>query len=382
MDYSGFFKIYIQNIVDNMNPEYPFWNREYIISGRKNKWNYIDGCMINVMLELYKINSDEKILSFCERFVSEFVGNNGGIRTYNPLEYNLDNINPAKNLITLFEITGDIRYKKAFENVYNNQLLNQPRTNQSRNFWHKKIYPEQIWLDGIYMVFPFYAEYEVKYNNCRNIDDIVRQFKTVNQIMRDDKTGLYYHGYDESRTMNWADKKTGLSSCFWLRSIGWLMSAIIDTYEKLDGVSSDADIFLKNMLINLTESIVKYQYKNGMFSQIVNMPLENKNYCETSGTLLVAYAILKGIRLGIIDEKYKSVGNNAFYGVLKNCMTNNSDGSMSLENICLVAGLGGEKMRDGSAEYYLSEPIVGNDAKGIAPLFMVYTEILKDKHCK
>lgn len=379
MDYTALFKNYIENAINNINPEYPIWNSEYIISKRKNKWNYMDGCMIYAFLELYKITENIKIVKFCEDFLSLFVENDGSIKTYNPLEYNLDNINPARNLITLYEISGDEKYRKAFENIFRNQLVSQPRTSESGNFWHKKIYSNQVWLDGTYMVFPFYAEYEVKYNSCQNIDDIVKQFTAIKQIMCDKKTGLYYHGYDESRIMNWANRITGLSPCFWLRSIGWFMSALTDTYEKLVGVSNKADILLSCILSELTESISRYVHENGMFLQIVDMPLKNGNYYETSGTLLVAYSILKAVRLGMIDKKYKSLGENAFYGVIENCIKIKSDGSFILGNICLVAGLGGEQNRNGSAEYYLSEPVVENDAKGIAPLFMAYTEILKEK---
>lgn len=377
MKCNTFFDEYIENIIRNTSPDYPSWNGEYVISGRKNKWNYIDGCMINALLDIYKVGGDKQIFSFCENFVSAFVNDDGSINTYNPAEYNLDNINPAKNLITLYEMTGNQKYRAAFEYIYKTQVENQPRTSVNNSFWHKKIYPEQVWLDGVYMMMPFYAEYEVKYNDCKNIDDIILQFENIENIMRDERTGLYYHGYDESMNMEWADKKTGLSSCFWLRAMGWFMSALTDTYEKLDGVSEKADTVLKRIMNNLTENIVKYSHENGMFSQIVDMPLENGNYCETSGTLLVAYAIFKAVRLGMTDEKYIINAEKAFNGVIENCIEKGDDGSITLGNICLVAGLGGDNNRDGSIGYYLSEPIVKNDAKGIAPLLMVYSELLK-----
>lgn len=377
MKCNTFFDEYIEHIIENTSPDYPSWNGEYVISGRKNKWNYIDGCMINALLEIYKVGGDKRIFSFCENFVSAFVNDDGSINTYNPAEYNLDNINPAKNLITLYEMTGNPKYRAAFEYIYKTQIENQPRTYINNSFWHKKIYPEQVWLDGVYMMMPFYAEYEVKYNDCKNIDDIISQFENIENIMRDEKTGLYYHGYDESMSMEWADKKTGLSSCFWLRAMGWFMSALADTYEKLDGVSEKADTILKRIMNNLTENIVKYSHENGMFSQIVDMPLENGNYCETSGTLLVAYAIFKAVRLGMTDKKYIINAEKAFNGVIENCIEKSDDGNIILGNICLVAGLGGDNNRDGSIGYYLSEPIVKNDAKGIAPLLMVYSELLK-----
>ncbi len=377
MEHIGFCERYIDVAISNIDVCYPFWNTEYTKIKRKNKWNYIDGCMIHAFLDIWQITKDDKIFDFCEKFVSEFVNKDGSIKTYNPYEYNLDNINPAKNLITLYEITGDIKYRKAFENVYQNQLLSHPRTSHSRNFWHKKIYPEQIWLDGLYMALPFYTEYEVKYNNGKNIDDIINQFLNVEKLMKDEKTGLYYHGYDESRSMNWADKTTGCSSCFWLRATGWFMSALADTYEKLDKNSDNARQIISNIMKDISESISVYAHKNGMFSQIINMPVENGNYCETSGTLLVAYSMLKAVRLGMIDKSYRKIAENAFYGVLENSVKKEQNGITVLGNICLVAGLGGENNRDGSIEYYLSEPIVSNDAKGLAPMLMAYAEMLK-----
>lgn len=378
MDYTVFFENYLDRIISSTNPDYPAWNGEYIISGRKNKWNYIDGCMINALMSLYETNHNPEIFRFCENFVSEFIADDGTIRTYNPTEFNLDNINPARNLITLYEITGIAKYRKAFEYIYSAQLEKQPRTDRSKSFWHKMIYPQQVWLDGIYMTFPFYAEYEVRYNDCKNIDDIKMQFENAEKYMRDEKTGLYYHGYDESRKMYWADSKTGLSSCFWLRAVGWLMCACTDTYEKLCSVSPETDKLLMRMLSQLAESISGYIHKNtGMLSQIINMPLENGNYCETSGTALAAYAMLKGARLRMIDSKYRKTSLELLEGIFKNSISFNPDGSADVENICLVAGLGGEKRRDGSIGYYLSEPVVKNDAKGIAPLFMLYSEILK-----
>ncbi len=376
MKYTGFFKEYIDSAVKYINPQYPAWNTEYTRINRRNKWNYIDGCMIHSFLDIWQIVGNDEILRFCEKFICNFVNDDGSITTYDPQEYNLDNINSAKNLITLFEITGDEKYKKAFENVYNNQLLSQPRTTESHNFWHKKIYPQQVWLDGVYMALPFYAEYEVKYNNMKNIDDIINQFRNIEKLMKDKKTGLYYHGYDESRTMNWADKETGLSSCFWLRGTGWFISALVDTYEKVKNDSEPAEKLLVKMLKELVDSIAVYVHENGMFSQIIDMPLEDGNYCETSGTLLVSYAILKAVRIGMLDKSYRKIAENAFFGVYKNNITS-SESTLNLGNICLVAGLGGENRRDGSVKYYLSEPIVKNDAKGFAPLFMAYSELIR-----
>ena len=218
---------YIDFLLENSDASSPMWNIERIRSGRKNKWNYIDACMISAYLELYEIKRDKKYLNFCDDFVSAFVNEDGSINTYDIEEYNIDNIRPGKNLFKLFELTGKKKYRKAMDTVYS-QLKTMPRTDEG-NFWHKKIYPYQVWLDGLYMAQPFYMEYETKYNRMRFCIDSFSQFENVERIMKDTNTGLYYHGYDESRQSLWCDKKTGLSKNFWLRSIGWFILSLVDT---------------------------------------------------------------------------------------------------------------------------------------------------------
>jgi unsaturated rhamnogalacturonyl hydrolase len=197
-----------------------------ILNLRKSGWDYVDGVVMLGFLSLYSTTKDPKYLNFSEYFEDYRVSDDGTILGYKKSDYNLDNINSAKALITVYELTKIKKYRKAVAIVYQ-QLLEHPRTEEG-NFWHKKIYTNQVWLDGIYMALPFYMEYEVLYLKSKNINDIYNQFFNVYKIMRDDKTGLYYHGYDSSREQSWADKKTGLSQNFWLRSIGWLPMAIIE----------------------------------------------------------------------------------------------------------------------------------------------------------
>lgn len=367
---------YIDYLMDHSDSEHPAWNLEMIRSGKSNKWNYIDGCMITGILERYEITGEARFLDFADRFMSGFVEEDGRIRTYDPAEYSLDNVNPAKNLFTLYDLTGKEKYRKALELV-RSQLSTMPRTPEG-NFWHKLIYPNQVWLDGIYMALPFYMEYEKRFDAQKDCQDICRQIANVEIRMRDPKTGLYYHGYDASRKMYWADPDTGCSPNFWLRAEGWFIRGLVDVLEIMKDLPMQAEsVYLQHMLLDLAKALSKYQDPSGLWYQLIALPELEGNYLETSGTALISAALLKAVRLGFLPESFRAVGEKAFYGIVDRRLTKNADGTPCVTGICLVGGLGGEQHRDGSAAYYLSEPVVQNDAKGVGPLLLAYTEMLR-----
>lgn len=367
---------YIDYLMAHSDAEHPAWNLEMIRSGKSNKWNYIDGCMITGILELYEITGEARFLDFADRFLSGFVEENGHIRTYDPEEYSLDNVNPGKNLFLLYDLTGKEKYRKATERV-RSQLSTMPRTPEG-NFWHKLIYPNQVWLDGIYMALPFYMEYEKRFDAQKDCQDICQQIANVEIRMRDPETGLYYHGYDASRKMYWADPDTGCSPNFWLRAEGWFILGLVDVLEIMKDLPMQAEsVHLQHMLLDLAKALSKYQDPSGLWYQLIALPELEGNYLETSGTALISAALLKAVRLGFLPESFRAVGEKAFYGIVDHRLTKNADGTPCVTGICLVAGLGGEQHRDGSVAYYLSEPVVQNDAKGVGPLLLAYTEMLR-----
>ncbi|MBE6350181.1 MAG: glycosyl hydrolase family 88 [Spirochaetaceae bacterium] len=364
---------YIDELLQNSTAEIPAWNIEKARSGRKSGWDYIDGCMIMAILEIYKLTNNKKYLDFADYYEDFRINEDGSIDSYNIETWNVDEINGAKNLFTLYELTGKEKYRKAIEPFYK-QIRYQPRTKDG-NFWHKMVYPNQVWLDGLYMAQPFYMEYEVKFNQSKNIDDIYQQFFNVYKFMRDEKTGLYYHCYDSSRKAFWADKKTGLSKNFWLRALGWFSMALLDTLTIAQDKDSDNYKELNRIFLELMESMIKFQDKSGMWYQLPALPNEKGNYLETSGSSIMAYCMLKGVRLGILPEKFQENGKKAFEGVCNTYLTTDN-GKLSLDGICLVAGLGPESnpKRDGTVAYYFSEPIVKDDAKGVGPFLLAYSE--------
>ncbi|MBR1861282.1 MAG: glycoside hydrolase family 88 protein [Lachnospiraceae bacterium] len=366
---------YIEYLLDNSSAERPMWNKELVSSDRPNKWNYIDGCMITALLSLYEYTGEDRYYNFAKAFIDYFVREDGTISTYSVDEYNLDNINTASNLFYLYELTGDEKYKKALDLV-RSQLDSMPRTKEG-SFWHKNIYPNQVWLDGLYMAEPFYMRYETKFRKMEKCGDVLLQFKNVEKNMKDPVTGLYFHGYDESRQMYWADKETGCSANFWLRSIGWFALALVETESATDETLYYEKRYFGKLLENLIDALIPFQDESGMFYQVVDRADAEGNYLETSGTALLSYAILKAVRLRYISPKYAKVGEKAFDGIIDKYLYEQEDGTLGLKGICLVAGLGGKNRRDGSLEYYFSEPVVENEAKGVAPFLLAYTEILR-----
>ncbi len=370
------FEKYIDELIDKSTLDLPAWNIEKAKEGKASGWNYIDGCMILALLEVYRATGDKKYYEFADAFIDHRVREDGGIVGYQAEEYNIDNVNAGKTLFSLYELNGKEKYRKAIDLIYS-QVKNQPRTREG-NFWHKKIYPNQVWLDGMYMGQPFYMEYETKFNHRENYGDIFRQFRNVVEHMRDEKTGLYYHGYDASREIFWCDKQTGLSRNFWLRALGWYSMALLDTLSKCEpGKEYQKEYeFLKKTFVELIDSMLKFQDESGLWYQLPALGGKETNYLETSGSAIMAYSLLKGVRLCFLPESYREYGLKAFNGICDRYLKE-KDGRLSLGGICLVAGLGpfDNMRRDGSFAYYMSEPVVEDDAKGVGPLLLAYTEM-------
>ncbi|MFZ5967791.1 MAG: glycoside hydrolase family 88/105 protein [Bacillota bacterium] len=340
----------------------------------KDKWNYEDGCVLKGAEDLYKVTKDENYYEFIYKYMTESIDSDGSIRNYNMEDYNIDNINSGKVLFGLYEKTKDIKYRKAMDALYT-QLKSHPRT-ESGGFWHKKIYPHQIWLDGLYMAQPFYIQYEILVNNRKSYKDTFNQFMNVRKLLRNSEKELYYHGCDESRQEVWASKETGVSACFWGRAMGWYVMALIDVLEK---IPKDLLFEYEQLILVFKEAIdglLKYQDRQtGMWYQVIDQGEREGNYLEASATLMMAYTLLKGARLGFLPRGYKEYGKHAFQGTIEKYLIATGD-KFILDGICGVAGLGNTPYRDGSYEYYISEQIIENDPKGVGALMMAYSEML------
>ena len=352
-------------------------HRDSIVTktGQPARWDYEQSLVLKALERVWERTADAWYYNYILRDMNRFVGPNGSIRTYRVDEYNLDNMPGGRILLTLSQQTeaGRDKYRKAADTL-RAQFARQPRTKEN-GFWHKQRYPYQMWLDGLYMAAPFYAEYGVLNKQPENLDDVVRQFALIEKHLVDPKTGLLYHGYDESRQQKWADPKTGRSPNFWGRSIGWYAMALVDVldYFPADHPKRAA---LIGYLQRLMPAVITYQDKaSGCWYQVVDQGNRKGNYPEASASCMFVYALAKGVRLGYLPEIMRANAKRGYDGILKTFVETAPDGVIDLNGTVSVGGLGGSPYRDGSYDYYLSEPIKKNDLKGVGPFIMASIEM-------
>lgn len=341
--------------------------------GRPVRWTYDQGVVLRGIEGLWKRTKDPAYLAYIKKSMDHFVEENGTIRTYKQQDFNIDNVMPGRILLFLYRQTNEEKYKLAATNL-RNQLKEHPRT-KAGGFWHKKIYPWQMWLDGLYMGQPFYLDYAITFKEDTTLNDVVRQFVQMEQVARDKKTGLLYHGYDESRQQKWADKTTGLSPHVWARAMGWYGMALVDALEIFPAKDPRRTV-LKNILGRLAAAIAKYQDpKTGLWWDIVDLPGKEKNYLEASASSMFTYTLAKGVRLGLLPAKYKAVAKRAYAGILSEFVRKDERGRTHLHGTVSVSGLGGNPYRDGSFEYYMSEKVVVDDPKGVGSFLQAANEM-------
>lgn len=297
-------------------------------------------------------NPDSRYKTYIRGYVDELVQNDGTIKTYELDKYNIDLVVPGRLLFNIYAESKEEKYLKAMQLV-RKQILEQPRT-QSGGFWHKKIYPNQMWLDGLYMGEPFYAQYTLTFENGDKFDDIAKQFEVIQSHATDPKTGLLYHAWDESKQMPWANKETGNSPNFWSRALGWYVMALVDVLDYMPKDHPKQKELVK-YLNNASAALAKYQDKSGLWYQVTDKGNKEGNYLEASGSSMFAYAFAKGANKGYLPASYKKLANKAFDGLTKKLIKVDVDGGITLTQACQVAGLGGTPYRDGSYEYYVNE---------------------------
>lgn len=340
--------------------------------GKPAGWDYEQGLYLKALEKVYQRTGDAKYFNYIQKNINSFIDEKGNIRTYKMDEYNSDNITTGRMLLFLYQEMSDEKYKLAAEKL-RSQIYHQPRTSES-GFWHKQRYPNQMWLDGLYMLEPFYAEYGTIFKQD-NWDDIVKQFQLCYQGTLDPKTGLLYHAYDAAKVQPWADKQTGKSPNFWGRSIGWYMMALVDVLDYMPTNHPKRGILVKQ-LNDLSNAVAKIQdAKSGLWYQVPNFPGRKGNYLEASCANMFVYAFAKGVRKGYLPSNFYQKAQKGYVGILKEFITKDANGFIHLEKTVTVGGLGGTPYRDGSYEYYLSEPLRQDDLKGAGPFILASLEM-------
>jgi rhamnogalacturonyl hydrolase YesR len=344
-------------------------------SSKEPKWNYTQGLVLQSIYQVWETTNDRKYFDYVKSYVDTMIYPDGRIRSYKQSEYNIDRINSGKILFPLYALTKNSAYKAAIDSL-RSQMLTHPRTLEG-GFWHKKIYEHQMWLDGIYMASPFLAQYAAVFDEPALFDDVARQILLIAKHTYSPATGLYYHGWDESKTQRWANPETGQSPEFWSRSIGWYMMALVDVLDFLPENHPQRGAII-DILKGLSASLVKYQdKKTGLWYQVTDKGGAPGNYLESSASAMFIYTWAKGARKGYLDQSYLDKANAAYDSYIKQFIKTNGDGTISVTSGCAVAGLGGNPYRDGSYKYYVSEPVRDNDPKATGPFIMA--SLLLDK---
>lgn len=341
------------------------------------RWAYDNGVVMWGLIKLWKETGDRRYFDVCKDYMERYIYDNGMIKDYRPYEYNIDLINNGKILFDVYNETKNEKYKRAVFKL-RNQLYKHPRTSEGA-FWHKKIYKNQVWLDGLYMEAPFYARFVKEFDRKKSYNDITRQFILCEKNMRDDKTGLYYHAWDEAHFEFWCDKKTGLSKNFWGRAMGWLVMAICDVLDIIPNDHRDYEQ-MKKMLSDALDALINVQDESGCWYQVLDKGGKTGNYIEASCSCMILYALVKAIKGEIVKgEKYSRAADLAFNGIIDEFILITDDGFINLNKNCAVAGLGNKSRRDGSFAYYISEPVVCNDLKGVGAFILAANEYEKWK---
>lgn len=360
-----------QRMADSTMQRWP--EGRFASPGAPWRWNYELGTLLEGMDTVWYGSAKGEYYRYVKASVDQFVTSDGTISTYNADEDQLDSILLGRQLLLLYDVTQDKRYYKA-ATLLRQQLAQQPK-NASGGFWHKKIYPNQMWLDGLYMAEPFYAQYAAEFKEQQDFAEITRQFALIDQHARDAKTGLLYHGWDEAKEQAWANQETGDSPNFWGRAMGWYMMALVDAlpwYPEHDAGRAELLAILKRT----AAAVVRVQdAQSGLWWQVLDKPGAKGNYFEASASCMFTYALAKGVRLGYLPRTYERNAARGWSGIQKQFVQTGNDGSVTLTGTVKVAGLGGAEHRDGSYAYYVAQAVVNNEPKGVGAFLLAASEM-------
>lgn len=338
------------------------------------KWDYTYGLVLDSFQKLYAKTGNKIYLEYGKQYVDQLVDKNGVIKKHQIENFSLDHINNGKLLFLLHETYQDDRYIKVM-NTLRTQLEWQPRT-RSNGFWHKRIYPYQMWLDGLYMGATYWAMHAAHFNEPEAVfSDIAHQFILIEQKTRAPETGLLLHAWDESGLQQWADKETGLSPYVWSRALGWYAMALVDTLEVFPKEHKNYNDLVQ-ILNRLCEALPRYQHESGLWYQVTDKGDRYGNYLESSGTAMFAYAMAKGVRLEYLPKKYLNIANKAYDGILKSFIEiDSANNEVYLTHTVGGTGLGNSPYRPGTFQYYVEEAIRTNDPHGVGPFILASLEL-------
>lgn len=341
----------------------------------KINWNYTPGLEMKAFLDVYETYGGDDILQYVDDWYGLCIGDDGHVKYYYKGDYTVDKVCPARTLYQLYDDTGKEKYRMAIDSMMT-RLLAHPRTSEGA-FWHKTVYPYQVWLDGLYMAEPFYTEYTVRYAEDKEAAwaDIVNDFVVAARHTYDPATKLYRHAWDETRSMFWCDPETGQSQHCWGRALGWYCMALVEVLEKMpEGTAGRGQLLeILRGIVDVLPSFADPQ--TGMWYQVLDCPGREGNYLEATCSAMFSYTLLKGVRLGFLDSSLEDYARKVYDGLVATFITEDENGLLSINQCCSVGGLGGKDNRMGDYAYYLSEPVRSNDPKGVGPFIWASLEM-------
>ena len=337
------------------------------------KWTYEQGVMLEALHQLWSVTHDDRFMTHIRRNIDRFVDSSGNIRTYDYSSFNLDNVATGRALLVLFRQTGERRYKIAAD-ALRKQLAEHPRTAEG-GFWHKKVYPYQMWLDGLYMAEPFYLRYALLTGDTAALRDIADQFVLIERHTRDERTGLLLHAWDEKKQQRWADSKTGRSREVWGRAVGWFAMALVDVLDLYPGTHPRRPELVAIFQRLVPALLCVRDPHSKVWYQVLDQGTREGNYLESSASCMFVYALAKGARLGLLDGSALTMARESFDGILDRFITVGPDGLVNVHDACQGAGLGGKPYRDGSFDYYIGEKRRTNDFKAVGPFILAALEV-------
>jgi unsaturated rhamnogalacturonyl hydrolase len=359
----------------------------------KSVWGYELGFLLDGMAAEWHTTADGVDFAYIKSIVDQYVTAGGTITGYKANGHTLDDIEMGRAILLCYRVTQQAKYAKAAQFLHQ-QLAMQPRT-PSGGFWHKQIYPNQMWLDGAYMAEPFRAEYAVTFQTPEDFDDIAKQLLLMYDHMRDPRTGLLRHGWDESKQMPWADETTGLSPEAWGRAMGWYIMALVDVLDNFPLDHPQRPALLAAFKSTMASALRYQDLHTALWWQVMDLgdrqgspgniklapgqTVDGKaapgNYLEASASCMFTYALAKGVRMGYLPFINEANARHAWQGIETHFIATHPDGTLTLHGTVKVGGLGGTPYRSGTFDYYISEPVVDQDKKGVAAFLLAGSEM-------
>jgi unsaturated rhamnogalacturonyl hydrolase len=343
-------------------------------NNEKTKWDYKLGLLMTSFEKLYKKTNNPVYADYIKGYAETVINSSGEILNYKLEDYNIDNINAGKMLFDLYSRTKDNRYLTALQTL-RTQLETQPRT-ASGGFWHKQIYPNQMWIDGLYMAEPFYTQYTVTYESGKALDDVAKQFELVQNHLVDKKTGLVYQAWDESKQIGWANPETGTSPTIWGRGIGWYMMALVETLDYYPKTNPNYKV-LVGYFNEISKNVLKYKSESGLWYQVTDKPEMKDNFLESSSSAMIIYSLAKGADKGYLISNYKKIAQKSFDAFVKEFVKKGENGEVIISNVSSNVGLGGKPFRDGTIQYYIKSKAKDNSSPALTAFLLSAIELKK-----